>query len=157
MAKSDSDSKPAGKPPSKGQRELALREARSVRWDLVIRLLVTVVSFPLYLIDKLRVFIGLCGVGYFCLYLPLTAISGERTEFIFDMIVDLAINQWVYWLVVLLLTGSNVLQFFTHRKYIRRHGQRERELESHLDSKRSGSGLSPSGTPTKKRENQNGS
>lgn len=157
MAKSDSDSKLAGKLPSKGQRELALREAQSARWDLASHLLVTVVTFPLYLIDKLRVFIGLCGLGYFCVYLPLTAISGERTEFIFDMIVDLAINQWVYWLVVLLLTGSNVFQFFTHRKYIRRHGQRERDLESHLDSKRSGSGLSPSGTPTKKRENQNGS
>lgn len=157
MAKSNGDTKPGGKPPSRGQRELALREAWSDRWDMLFRLLVTLVTFPLYLLDKLRVFIGLCGVGYFCVYLPLTAISGERTEFIFDMIVELAINQWVYWLVVLLLTGSNVFQFFTHRKYIRRRGQRERELESQLDPKRSGSGLSPSGTPTKERENDNGS
>jgi hypothetical protein len=136
------------------ERELALKEAASARWDMVLRSLLSLINFPLYIVDKLRIAIGISAVGYFCIYLPMTAAAGKKTEMLVQVIADLAINKWAYLLLVTLLAGGNIIQGVTFHRYVKRKGQRESELEAYIDPERESSGLSPSGMPPKMKETQ---
>src|SRR5262245_51057218 len=135
--------------PTQRERELALKESASRRADLMVNAFVGLVMFPFYIVDKLRMPIGASLIGYSCLYLPLTVAAGKKTELIVQTLVNLALNEWAYWALVLVLTGGNILQYYTHHRYVQRKGQREKQLESMLDPRRSSSGLSPAGTPPK--------
>jgi len=149
MAKKKKSSRTNQTKKSDRERRLQLDEAASARKNALVHAVVAVVTFPPYLIDKLRLPIGISLVGICCLYLPLTAAAGEKTEVVLNVLMDLAINDWVYWLAISLLTGGNVIQGVARRRYIKRHGQREKELEARLDPNRTTSGLSPTGDASK--------
>jgi len=104
-------------------------------------------GLPFFLVEKLLPVIWISAIGYFVIYLPLTEISGKKTEFWFQVLADLSANDAFYWLTIVILGGGNFLQHTKHRRYIKRHGQREKELEGYLDSNRGSSGLDVNGEP----------
>jgi len=126
---------------------------RMSRGDAVIHALL---SFPFFLVDRMGTWIGLAIVGYIAIYLPVKELSGHDTKLLAEVIVDAAVNKWIYFLALLIMGGGNILQYASHRPYVKRHGQREKELEKRLDPQRTSSGLSPSGGPPTASENTNG-
>ncbi len=125
--------------------ERRMQEAQSARRSQLTQAGIALVMLPPFIIDKLGTYIGLSLVGYFALYLPLTALSGEHT--ILNVLMDLRVNEWVYWLAIFILSGGNIVQGVAHRRYVKRRGQREKALEERLDPNRTSSGLSAYGTP----------
>lgn len=117
------------------------------------RILEACLAFPFLLVDRLGTFIGWAIVGYVFVYLPVKALAGNDTTVVVDALANLAINDWVYWLAIAVLSGGHIVREGAFRRYVRTKGQREKELEQLIDPNRTSSGLAPDGTRPKELEN----
>ena len=104
-------------------------------------------SFPFFLIDRLGKGIILVLLAYVIVYLPIRELAGKDTTFLFNLVTKVAMDKWVYLITNAVFGGAWYLERRSRQKYVKKHGEREKNLEKRIDPDRRTSGLTNSGTP----------
>ena len=94
-------------------------------------------SLAFFSVDKLTWPVCIIAVVWIGVYWPVEALANDKTEVIVDILADVAINDWVYWLVIAVLGSGNGVQFAAKRYRDKRNNNLEKEvkrvLNPHMD------------------------
>ena len=99
----------------------------------------SVFAVAFFAIDKLAWPMALIGFAWVGVFWPMRELAGGQASLLVEVLADVAINDWVYWLIIAVLGGGNVVQEGARRYYVNKNGKRASELEKLLDPTRSSS------------------
>lgn len=129
------------KKPGVRERELVLREASSRRRDQLCAL-------PFFFLDKITSWpMAIVALGYFFFVLGGEHFAGKDTSLAVRALINLGESDLLKWSVIIILGLGHLVWFHTFRQYVKRKGQREKELEQLIDLSRTSSGLAVDGQP----------